>query len=137
MGMKVGAVAMRAEQLALIQTSFQQVLSIEDTAVELFCARLFELDPSLWHVLSKGDIGGQGRRILTAIDEVIHNLNNCEQIRPVRQRHAKWPELCILQESHYETAGAALLWTLEMGLGEDFTQETKAPGLNFTLCLQL
>jgi hemoglobin-like flavoprotein len=31
-----------------------------------------------------------------------------------------------VEERHYHTVAAALLWTLEKGLGEDFTPETQA-----------
>ena len=30
-----------------------------------------------------------------------------------------------VQQSHYDTVGTALVWTLEQGLGSDFTQATR------------
>ena len=45
------------------------------------------------------------------------------------RRHVKYG----VPESSYATVGEALIWTLEQGLGEDFTEETRqAWGLTYT-----
>jgi hemoglobin-like flavoprotein len=33
-------------------------------------------------------------------------------------------------DAHYDTVGAALIWTLEQGLGDDFTPEVQAAWLD-------
>jgi hemoglobin-like flavoprotein len=61
-------------------------------------------------------------QMLTA---AVKGLDRLEQLVPVVQdlgrRHAGYG----VAESHYDTVGAALLWTLEMGLGKAFTAEVK------------
>lgn len=42
-------------------------------------------------------------------------------VRPLGARHATYG----VRDEHYAPVGAALLWTLEQGLGADFTDETR------------
>ena len=50
---------MNAEQIALVQTSFDLILPIADTAAALFYEQLFTLDPALRPLFS-GDMPEQG-----------------------------------------------------------------------------
>lgn len=116
---------MTPEQITLIQTSFAQVLPIADTAAALFYGRLFELDPSL-KPLFKGDMHEQGRKLMTMIRVVVNGLKRLDQLVPAIQelgrRHAGYG----VRADHYTTVGAALLWTLGQGLGDQFTPEVEA-----------
>jgi hemoglobin-like flavoprotein len=116
---------MTPEQIALVQISFAQVLPIADTAAALFYGRLFELDPSLKR-LFKGELQEQGRKLMTMIRLVVNGLDRLDQLVPAVQelgrRHARYG----VQDEHYDTVGAALLWTLSQGLGAGFTSETAA-----------
>ena len=115
---------MTPKQIILIQTSFEQVLPIADTAAELFYGRLFELDPSL-RPLFRGNMAEQGRKLMTTLKVVVNGLQRLEALVPavqtLGQRHAGYG----VKDEHYQTVGAALLWTLEQGLGEAFTPEIK------------
>jgi hemoglobin-like flavoprotein len=116
---------MTPEQKTLVQTSFAQVLPIADTAAGLFYGRLFELDPSL-RPLFKGDIEEQGRKLMYMLRVAVSRLDQLDEIVPalqmLGQRHVNYG----IKDEHYDTVGSALLWTLEKGLGETFTAETKA-----------
>lgn len=115
---------MSPEEVTLVQTSFGKVVPIREAAAELFYTRLFELDPSLEGHF-RGDMEEQGRKLMTAIAFVVEGLGEPEGILPaVRElgrRHAGYGA----EARHYETVAAALLWTLERGLGDDFTDDTK------------
>jgi hemoglobin-like flavoprotein len=112
------------EQKMLVQESFALVLPIADTAAELFYRRLFELDPSL-RALFHGDMSEQGRRLMQMLTVAVRGLDRLESIVPAVQalgrRHAAYG----VTEDHFETVGAALLWTLEQGLGSAFTPEVE------------
>jgi hemoglobin-like flavoprotein len=116
---------MTPEQIALVQASFAQVLPIADTAAALFYGRLFELDPSLRPMFT-GDIQEQGRKLMTTLKVVVNGLTRLEQLVPAVQslgrRHAGY----VVQDQHYDTVAAALLWTLGQGLGDAFTPEVAA-----------
>lgn len=115
---------MNPEQITLVQEGFRKVQAIRDTAAELFYARLFTLDPSL-KSLFQDDMKQQGRMLMAAIAFVVQGLNDLDVILPAVQdlgrRHVGYGVL----PSHYETVGTALIWTLEQGLGEDFTEDAK------------
>ena len=115
---------MTPQQIDLVQRSFLRVMPIQETAAQLFYSRLFELDPSLEN-LFHGDMNHQGKKLMTAIAFVVNGLDNLPSILPVVQdlgrRHVDYG----VETSHYDTVGAALLWTLEQGLGDDFDDNTK------------
>jgi hemoglobin-like flavoprotein len=110
--------------VGLVQASFEKVEPIADTAAELFYGRLFYLDPSL-ESLFKGDMTEQGKKLMAMIGIAVRGLNNLEALVPAVQnlgvRHVDYG----VKDEHYDTVAAALLWTLEQGLGDEFTAELK------------
>ncbi len=115
---------MTPAQIDLVQETFKQVVPIKELAAELFYKRLFELDPKL-EALFTGDMVEQGRKLMSALATVVGGLQNFELVEPtvrsLGQRHAGFG----VDPEHYDTVAAALLWTLEQGLGEVFTDEVK------------
>ncbi|MFL5805302.1 MAG: globin family protein [Roseiflexaceae bacterium] len=116
---------MTPEQITLVQTSFDHVLPIADTAAALFYGRLFELDPSL-KPLFRGDLHEQGRKLMTMIRFAVKGLNRLDQLVPAVQELGRRHTGYGVEAGHYATVGAALLWTLGQGLGDQFTPEVEA-----------
>ncbi|MDX1950868.1 MAG: globin family protein [Verrucomicrobiota bacterium] len=114
---------MTAEQVRLVQSSWEKVLPISDQAAALFYGRLFELDPEL-KPLFTSDLREQGKKLMQMIGIAVRGLTNLEQIlaavQDLGRRHVKYG----VRKKDYDTVGAALLWTLEKGLGPAFTPET-------------
>jgi hemoglobin-like flavoprotein len=116
---------MTPEQKAMVQQTFAQVLPISEQAAAMFYARLFELDPSL-RPLFKSDIREQGKKLMQMIGYCVAKLNALDEIVPgVKELGRKHAAYGVKPEA-YQTVGAALLWTLEKGLGPAFTPEAKA-----------
>lgn len=115
---------MNSEQKILVQTTFQAVLAIADTAAQLFYGRLFELDPSL-QPMFKGDMATQRRKLMTTLEVAVRGLDRLDQIVPSVQALGRGHVKYGVQDKHYDTVGAALIWTLEKGLGDAFTPEVK------------
>ena len=113
-----------AAQKTLVQTSFATNVPIADDAAALFYQRLFELDPSL-QAMFRGSMIEQRKKLMQMLTAAVKGLDRLEQLVPVvrdlGRRHATYG----VAEAHYDTVGAALLWTLEMGLGAAFTAETR------------
>jgi hemoglobin-like flavoprotein len=111
---------MNAQQIQLVQETFEHVRPIAGVAADLFYDRLFELDPAL-RPLFRGDMSEQKRKLMGALALVVGGLREPEQVlaavRQLGRRHAAYG----VQPGHYETVGMALLWTLGEGLGERFT----------------
>jgi hemoglobin-like flavoprotein len=115
---------MTPQQVSLVRSSFAKVTPIADSAAKLFYGRLFELDPTL-RPLFKSDMETQGNKLMTMIGGAVSLLDQPDALIPVVQslgrRHAGYG----VEDEHYETVGAALLWTLEKGLGADFTLDVE------------
>jgi hemoglobin-like flavoprotein len=116
--------AMTTDQMRLVQESFAQVAPIAETAAALFYGRLFELDPQLRH-LFRGDMRDQGRKLMQTLAVAVHGLGELDALVPAVQalgrRHAGYG----VTSAHYATVAAALLWTLEQGLGSAFTADVR------------
>lgn len=116
---------MTPEEIALIRHSFAKVVPIKETAAEIFYNRLFETAPEV-KPLFTGDMKKQGEMLMSALAGVVDNLDNLDAIVPdvqgLARRHVRYG----VEADHYQPVGAALLWTLEQGLGDDFTAETGA-----------
>jgi hemoglobin-like flavoprotein len=115
---------MNNQEVQHLQRSFELVEPIAETAASLFYARLFELDPSL-RPMFKSDLKTQGEKLMSTLKLVVVGLDNPEKIVPAVQslgkRHADYG----VEPQHYETVGAALLWTLEKGLGDAYTPDVE------------
>lgn len=115
---------MTNEQIQLVTDSFEKIAPMADEAAALFYKRLFEIDPAL-RSLFKGDLREQGQKLMQMIGVAVKGLSRFDEIKPALQslgaRHAVYG----VEDSHYDTVASALLWTLEIGLGTDFTGETK------------
>ncbi|MBT3549810.1 MAG: PAS domain-containing protein [Rhodospirillaceae bacterium] len=112
-------------EISLVQDTFAMVEPIADDAAAMFYGRLFEIDPELRR-LFKDDLASQRKALMATLKVAVKGLNNLPAIVPaVKQlgaRHAGYG----VQSKDYDSVGAALLWTLEEGLGEAFTDEVKA-----------
>jgi len=115
---------MTPEQIALVQTSWQKVVPIKDKAAELFYGKLFELDADL-KPLFKGDMVEQGRKLMAMINTVVNKLDELADIVPAVQDLGKRHVAYGVKDAHYDTVGAALLWTLGAGLGDAFTDDVE------------
>lgn len=115
---------MQQHTITLVQDSWQKVAAIAPQAAELFYQNLFAADPSL-KPLFKGEMPEQGKKLMQMIGAAVGKLNDLPALVPILQglgkRHAGYG----VQDSHYQTVGAALLKTLDQGLGADFTEEVK------------
>lgn len=115
---------MDQESIRLVQQTWKQVDPIREQAAALFYGRLFELDPSL-RPLFKGDMAEQGRKLMNMLATAAMGLDRLDsivgEVQALGRRHVAYG----VQDAHYDTVGAALLWTLEQGLGDAFTPQVK------------
>jgi hemoglobin-like flavoprotein len=112
------------DQKTLVQHSFAKIAPAADEAALLFYRRLFEIDPLL-RPLFPEDMTEQRQKLMQMLTAAVKGLDRLDRLVPVVQslgrRHAGYGVI----DAHYDTVGAALLWTLEQGLGAAFGAETR------------
>ena len=116
---------MNPAQITLVQQSFAKVAPIADAAAAMFYQRLFELDPALTK-LFRGDMKDQGKKLMAMIAGAVRGLDRLDTLVPVLHKLGARHVGYGVKEKDYKTVGAALLWTLEKGLGSGFTHEVRA-----------
>jgi nitric oxide dioxygenase len=62
---------------------------------------------------------------MATLSIVIKGLSNLEAILPAAKSLAVKHVSYGVQPEHYRPVGEALIWTLDRGLGDDFTPETR------------
>ena len=109
-------------QIELVQSSFASIALVSDQVARTFYARLFDMDPSLRR-LFRGPLPDQGYKLMQMIGTAVMGLDRIQELVPaieaLGRRHISYG----VQKEHYTTVGAALLWTLEAALGDEFTPE--------------
>lgn len=115
---------MTPEQIEIVQTTWAKVAPDADAVAAIFYKRLFETAPEV-KPLFKSNMTEQGRKLTQMISVAVNGLTNLDAIIPavkdMGSRHSSYG----VEESHYDSVGAALLWTLNEGLGDAFTEEAK------------
>jgi nitric oxide dioxygenase len=116
---------MTPEDITLIQESWAGVVPISDTAATLFYGQLFETAPEV-RPLFTGDMDEQGRKLMRMLGLVVNGLPRLAELVPdvgaLGRRHAGYG----VAAEHYPAVGAALIWTLQQGLGPAFTPAHEA-----------
>ncbi|WP_398478800.1 globin family protein [Tardiphaga sp.] len=113
---------MTPDQIALVQDSFKKVVPIADVAADLFYGRLFEIAPEV-KPMFRGDIKEQGRKLMATLGVVVTGLTRLETVLPAASALARKHVDYGVKAEHYAPVGAALLWTLEKGLGDAWTPD--------------
>lgn len=111
---------MNPNTITLVRQSWAKVVPIAPQAAALFYQNLFAADPAL-RPLFKSDMTEQGHKLTQMLGAAVGKLDDLDTLVPILQGLAKRHVGYGVQAEHYTTVGAALLKTLEQGLGDDFT----------------
>jgi hemoglobin-like flavoprotein len=112
------------EQRILLRQTFENLVPLPRSFGRLFYQRLFEIDPTV-RILFQGDIDRQASMLVQALALSVLNLIDEGRVSgaivDLGARHDQYG----VHARHYETFGAALVWTLEQRLGDGFTPELR------------
>lgn len=111
---------MTPDQVTLVQGSFRKVLPIADQAAVIFYNRLFEIAPQV-RPMFKDDMTVQRKALMGTLAVVVNGLSDLPSVLPAASALAKKHVGYGVEATHYPLVGAALLWTLEKGLGDAWT----------------
>ena len=115
---------MTPQQVTLVQDSFAKVRPIADTAADLFYGRLFEIAPEV-RSMFPADMKEQKKKLMAMLGLAVANLDKPDIVVPALQKLGRQHVAFGTRAEHYAPVGAALLWTLEQGLGPAFTLDVR------------
>jgi len=114
-----------SEDILLVQRSWLEITPVKQITAELFFGKLSELDPGL-RQLFDDDQGAGNRKFVRMLDATVRGLDRSDvlmaAVREVGVRHPAFGRA----DTHHGTVAAALLWTLEKALRDDFTPAVKS-----------
>jgi len=113
---------MTPDQVKLVQQSFAKVAPISEAAAVLFYDRLFEIATQV-KAMFPADMTEQRRKLMATLAAVVNGLGDLPSILPAASTLAKRHVGYGAKAEHYPVVGAALLWTLEKGLGDGWTPQ--------------
>jgi nitric oxide dioxygenase len=115
---------MTPTQVALVRAGFDRIAPMAQDVGLAFYQKLFELNPALRPLFAE-DLRPQVGHLMTALTMVIRSLDDLSpvlgRVRVLGRSHASYG----VKPADFSTVGAALLATLDEGLGEDFTDEAR------------
>jgi hemoglobin-like flavoprotein len=114
---------MTEKQVQLIKHSWKLFRSIDPALIgDVFYGKLFQLMPSL-KPMFPDSMTEQYIKIVDTLSLVVARLDKLDEINQeitqLAVRHVQYG----VKPAHYAVVGQALLWTLEKGLGNDWTPE--------------
>lgn len=117
---------MRDRDITLLQDSFARIAPIRDAAAQHFYADLFQTAPQVKPYFTETDMKEQGAKLMATLGMVVNGLRNIEKVVPAAQKLAIRHLDYGVTAKDYDYVGAALIRTLEKGLGDDFTPDVRA-----------
>ena len=103
---------MTPEQKRLVRDTWKQLAPVADAAAGMFYHRLFEIDPTTRKLFRATDMVAQRKKLLQTLAFAIGGLDNLDalvsKVEDLGRRHAGYG----VTDAHYDSVGAALLWTL-------------------------
>jgi hemoglobin-like flavoprotein len=116
---------MDSHQISLVKSSWKIFQAINPVIVgDVFYTKLFMMAPRLRHLFGQPK-EEQSKKLIDMLSIVVARLDRLdelsEDIRQLALRHAGYG----VKADHYAIVGSALLWTLETGLGNEWTGEIK------------
>jgi hemoglobin-like flavoprotein len=113
---------MNPSQIKLVQESFAKVAPIADQAAVMFYDRLFAIAPQV-KAMFPADMTEQRKKLMATLSVVVNGLGDLETILPAASALATRHVSYGAKAEHYPVVGSVLLWTLEKGIGDNWTPE--------------
>ena len=117
---------MTSEREQLVRDTWKRFEPKAADHARYFYDKLFELDPETPAMVARANMDEQRHRLMETLGMLIAELHDPEQLVldlvALGRRHIPYG----VRDSDYDSAGVALLWTLEKALGPEFTPEARS-----------
>lgn len=116
---------MTPHQVQLIKKSWRVFQKINpETVADVFYSKLFSEQPSLRKMFPK-EMQSQYQKFMDMMHSMIARLDQVETLENDLQAMGERHKGYGVKDHHYGVVGESLIWTLEKGLGADFTEELR------------
>jgi hemoglobin-like flavoprotein len=115
---------MNSRQVSLVQSSFSQIEPVGDKVTDLFYARVFAQHPELRPLFPK-DMAQQKAKLMAMLAFIVESLMMLDALIPALQQLGERHKGYGVHPEYYQPLGAALIWSLEQTLGDEFTPEMR------------
>jgi len=116
---------MTPQQISIIQRDFLTVTAISRPFARVFYLRLFQLSPELSrHFDSRSDY--KGRKLNALLGTAVRSLHNIDGLKVVVSSLGRRYTTQGISATQFKHFNQALLETLEMALGDEFSGEARA-----------
>ena len=114
---------MKPEQIKLVKKTWKILMGINPKIIgDAFYSKLFTDHPAI-RKLFPSDMNQQYIKLVDMLTSIIMNLDHLEsvseEIIAMSNRHTGYG----VKPAHYEMVGSALLWTLQKGLGAEWSND--------------
>ena len=119
-----------AKETALIKESWISLREIDPVIIsDTFYRKLFYDNPELRKMFPE-KLNGQYQKLTDMLNSIIERIDNLDKLKGeitnMARRHVDYG----VRPEHYNMVGTALLWTLQRGLGNEWTKEVKSAWIN-------
>lgn len=116
---------MEVSEIVLIKRSWRVFREMDPVIVgDVFYTKLFSYNKSLRRMFPS-NMSQQYQKLMNMLSTIIARLDKGDElsgeINAMASRHVDYG----VRPAHYKLVGNALLWTLQQGLGEDWTPEVE------------
>ena len=121
---------MTSEEIKIVKQTWRILQKIDPLLLgDVFYSRLFMEDPTLERMF-KSSREVQAKKLIDMLDLIVTRLNRlhelADDIKALADRHVAYG----VKPSHYATVGSALIWTLQAGLGKDWSPAAEKAWVN-------
>lgn len=114
---------MTPRQISLVKSTWKLFRNMDPVVVgDAFYSKLFSTHPSL-RKMFPSEMSQQYQKLMDMLTTIVSRLDRLEELSKDIADMAVRHEGYGVKVAHYSIVGEALLWTLEHGLGRDWTDE--------------
>ena len=118
------------KEIVLIKKSWSLLGKVDPVIVgDVFYSKLFFDNPELRKMFPE-DMESQYRKFVDMLNTIIARLEKIDELKGDIVAMAKRHKDYGVKPHHYNLVGVALLWTLQKGLGTEWTDEVRSAWVN-------
>ncbi|NNF77425.1 MAG: hemin receptor [Rhizobiales bacterium] len=116
---------MSPEEIEHVNQSWQSIVLMGDTAIQMFYRRLFDIDASAHALFSETQMAEQRVKFMETFGLLVENIGNLEAHEPMLEELGRRHAAVGVEDHHYDAVHQALVSTIESGLGHVLDREAR------------